>query len=212
MQNYVFPLNDMNVEAKKHQFHIAFCKLLRGLTTIYIAQCGIMGYSKDVAIADLITIKHDNILVPVNLSTKQFLKAYVKAHGIQVFPKPSIDSNLSDLINEVNGAPPVQAPAKEADAGAVQADGTEAAPHDQAEGAKEEEEGNQDNIDIEMMVLTANAEIIGGRSTVCCNIFDAIMKCVIEPIHFFHKQGLDNEELKRIKAALPLPRLSDTTP
>ena len=110
MQNYVFPLIDMNVESKKHQFHISFCKLLRGLTTIYIVQCGIMGYSKDVAIADLIIIKHDNILVPVNLSTKQFLKpvnlstkqflkTYVKAHGIPVFPKPAIDSNLSNLID-----------------------------------------------------------------------------------------------------------------
>ncbi len=74
MQNYVFPLKDLNVEAKKHQFHIAFCKLLPGLATVYIAQCEITGYSEDVAIADLITIKHDNILVPVNLNTKQFLK------------------------------------------------------------------------------------------------------------------------------------------
>jgi len=65
MQNDVFPLNDLNVEAKRHQFHIAFCKLLRGLATIYIAQCGITGYSEDVAIADLITIKNDTILVPV---------------------------------------------------------------------------------------------------------------------------------------------------
>jgi len=61
-----------------------------------------------------------------------------------------------------------------------------------------------------MMVLPTNAEIIGGRSTVCRNIFDAIMKCVIKQIHFFHKQRLDNEEAKRVKAALMLPRLSKT--
>ena len=61
-----------------------------------------------------------------------------------------------------------------------------------------------------MMVLPANTEIIDGRSTVCRNIFDAIMKCVIEPIHFFHKQRLDSELAKRIKAALTLPRLSET--
>jgi hypothetical protein len=144
MQNYVFPLNDLNVEAKKHQFHIAFCKLLHGFVTINIAQCGIPGYSKDVVIADLITIKHDNILVPVNLNTKQFLKTYFKAQGIQVFPKPSIDNNLSDLIDEISGAPPVQAPAKEVDAGANQAYGIEeAAPQDQAEESEEEEEGNK---------------------------------------------------------------------
>ena len=210
MQNYVFPLNDMNVEAKRHQFHIALCKLLHGLATIYIAQCGITGYSEDVAIADLITIKNDTILVPVNLNTKQFLKVYVKAHGIQVFPKPSINNNISNLIDEINGAPPVQANAEEADADANQADGVEGAPQDpQVWNLEEEEEGNQ-NDDAEMMELAANAEIIGGRSTVCRNIFDAIMRCVIKPIHAFHKQRLDNEEAKRIKAAITLPRLSDT--
>ena len=118
MQNYVFPVNDMNVEAKRHQFHIALCKLLRGLATIYIAQCGITGYSEDVAIADLITIKNDTILVPVNLNTKQFLKVYVKAHGIQVFPKPSINNNISNLIDEINGAGPVRADSAPEDAGA----------------------------------------------------------------------------------------------
>ena len=210
MQNYVFPVNDMNVEAKRHQFHIALCKLLRGLATIYIAQCGITGYSEDVAIADLITIKNDTILVPVNLNTKQFLKVYVKAHGIQVFPKPSINNNISNLIDEINGAPPVQANAEEADAVANQADGFEGAPQDpQVWNLEEEEEGNQNN-DAEMMELAANAEIIGGRSTVCRNIFDAIVRCVIEPIHTFHKQRVDNEEAKRIKAAITLPRLSET--
>ncbi len=67
MQKYVFPVNNLNVKAKKHQFYIAFCKLLRGLATIYIAQCGIMEYPKDVAIADLVTAKNDTILVPINM-------------------------------------------------------------------------------------------------------------------------------------------------
>jgi len=147
--------------------------------------------------------------VPVNLNTKQFLKAYLKAHGIQVFPKPSINNNLSNLIDEINRAPPVQANAEEADAGANHADGVEAAPQDQVEDLEEEEEGDQNN-NAEMMELAANAEIIGGKCTVCRNIFDAIMRCVIEPIHTFHKQRLDNEEAKRIKAAITLPRLSDT--
>ncbi len=90
IQNDIFLLNNLNVEAKKHQFHIAFCKLLCDVMTIYIAQCGIAGYSEDFAIADLIMVKNDNILVPVNLNTKQFLNAYVKAHGIQVFPSTKL--------------------------------------------------------------------------------------------------------------------------
>jgi hypothetical protein len=89
---------------------------------------------------------------------------------------------------------------KKRGAGTNQEDGVEeSAPQDQAEEPEEEEEVNQDNTDTEMMVLTANAEIIGGRSTVCRNIFDAIMKCVIQLIPSFHKQRLDNEEVKRIK-------------
>ncbi len=45
MQKYVFLVNDLNVKAKKHQFYIAFCKLLRGLATIYIVKCGINSLS-----------------------------------------------------------------------------------------------------------------------------------------------------------------------
>jgi hypothetical protein len=109
MQKYDFPVNDLNVEAKKHQFYIAFCKLLRGLMTISIAQCGIRGYPKDVTIADLVAAKNDTILVPINMNTKQFQKAYayIKAHGIQVFPKPTIDNDIANLIKEVNSAPPI---------------------------------------------------------------------------------------------------------
>jgi hypothetical protein len=83
-QKYVFPVNDLNVKAKKHQFYNTFCKLLCGLATIYNAQCGIRRYSKDAAITDLVTAKNDTILVPINMQTKQFLKAYVRVHGIQV--------------------------------------------------------------------------------------------------------------------------------
>ena len=207
MQNYVFPVNDLNVEAKKNQFYIAFCKLLRGLATIYIAQCGITGYPEDVAIADLIAAKSDTVLVPIGLNTKQFLKAYIKAHGIQVFPKPTIDNDIADLIDEINGAPRIDANADaDINQGEIVLIGEAALAQDQAEG--EEEARDQD--DAEMIQLTANAEIIGGRSTVCRNIFDAIVKCVIEPIQQFHKQRIDNEEAKRIKAAITLPRLSDT--
>jgi hypothetical protein len=80
MQNYIFPVNNLNDKAKKNQFYIAFCKLLHGLATIYIAQCEITGYPEDAAIADLIAAKNDTVFVLIGLNTKQFLKAYVKAH------------------------------------------------------------------------------------------------------------------------------------
>jgi hypothetical protein len=105
MQKYVFPVNDLNGKAKTHHFYITFCQLLRGLVPIFIAQCGIRGYSKDTAITNLVAAKNDTILVPINMNTKQFLKAYVKAHGIQVSPKPTIDNDIADLMDEFNGAP-----------------------------------------------------------------------------------------------------------
>jgi hypothetical protein len=197
MQKYVFPVKDLNVEAKKHQFYIAFCKLLCGLMTIYIAQCGIRGYPKDVAIADLVAAKNDTILVPINMNTKQFLKAYVKAHGIQVFTKLTIDIDIADLINKVNGAPPINAAAN-VDANQEE-NGEVAPPQDQAEGV---DDRNQDN---EMMKRTTNAKLIGSRVAVCHNIVDAIMKCVIKTIQLFCKQRLDNKEAKQMKAAIMLP-------
>jgi hypothetical protein len=33
--------------------------------------------TNDVAIADLVSAKNDTILVPINMNTKQFLKAYI---------------------------------------------------------------------------------------------------------------------------------------
>jgi hypothetical protein len=62
IQKYVLPVNDLNVKATKYQFYITFCKLLPGLATIYIAQCGITGYPKDVAIANLVEAKMTPLL------------------------------------------------------------------------------------------------------------------------------------------------------
>jgi hypothetical protein len=64
MQNFIFLLNDLNIEAKKHQFHVAFCKLTPSVATIYIAQCGHTGYTKNVAIADLIAEKNQHHSCP----------------------------------------------------------------------------------------------------------------------------------------------------
>jgi hypothetical protein len=63
MQNYIFLLNKLNNKAKKYQFHVTvtFRKLLCGMATIYIVQCGITGYPKDVAFADLIAAKTNTI-------------------------------------------------------------------------------------------------------------------------------------------------------
>ena len=58
-------------------------------------------------------------------------------------------------------------------------------PQDQAERA---DNRNQDNN--KLIELIANRELAGGRITVCRNIFDAIIKSVIELIQLFIRRGL----------------------
>ncbi len=88
------------------------------------------------------------------MNSKQFLKSYITVHGIQVFPKPNINNDIADLINKVNGAPPINAAAN-VDANQEES-GKAAPPQDQAEGAIDR------NQDDKMMELTANAKLIGG--------------------------------------------------
>jgi hypothetical protein len=188
MQNYIFKVNNLNVKAKKHQFHIAICKLLCGLATIYIAQCGIVNCPKEVAIANFIAAKNDTVLIPLNMDLKKFLKACMKAHGIQVFPKPTINNNNADLINEVNGTPQIDPPANDGDA----------APLDQAEGVAAEGAAADDKRtqDDEMIEATKNAKIVGGRAAITCHIFEATVKWIFEPIQLFHKPRLVFKEAK----------------
>ncbi len=155
-----------------------------------------------ITIADFIAAKNDTVLVPLNMDLKKFLKAYINAHGIQVFPKPTINNNIADIINEVNGTPQIDPPANDNDA----------APQDQAEGVAAEGVAADDERtqDDEMVEATKNAKIIGGRAAITCHIFEAAVKCIFEPIQLFHKTCLENKEAKQIKAAITLPRLSNT--
>jgi hypothetical protein len=185
MQNYIFKVNNLNVKAKKHQFHIAICKLLCGLATIYIAQCGIVNCPKEVAIANFIAAKNDTVLIPLNMDLKKFLKACMKAHGIQVFPKLTINNNIADLINEVNGTPRIDPPANDSNA----------APQDQVEGvaaegaAADDKRTQYDN----MIEATKNTAVVGGRAAITRHIFDTTVKCIFEPIQLFHKTCLENK-------------------
>jgi hypothetical protein len=61
-------------------------------------------------------------------------------------------------------------------------------------------------IDATNAVKTAT---IGGRAAVCRQIYEAIQKGTIKPIHKFHLQRNENEATKRIKAAFSLPRLNE---
>ncbi len=99
-----------------------------------------------------------------------------------MFPRPTIGNDIADLINKVNSAPPIDVAAN-VDA-KQEENGKAAPPQDQAEGVKDR------NQDDKMMELTANAKLIGSRVAVCRNIFDAIMKCVIEPLQLFTSKGL----------------------
>jgi hypothetical protein len=62
MKEYVLKANDMNVEAKRTQYHFAICKWMRGLAAAFIVQTGVTNYNKDVAVMDLIATHQDKIL------------------------------------------------------------------------------------------------------------------------------------------------------
>ncbi len=49
---------------------------------------------------------------------------------------------------------------------------------------------------------------IGGRTAVCCQIYNAVFTGTIEPIQKIHLQRKENKETKQIKAAFTLPRLN----
>ena len=209
-QEYVLKGNDLNLEAKKTRYNTAICKLIRGLTQVFIAQHNIYNYNKDVAVLDLIAGNQDNILVSIGIPLNKFLAAYKATHNLQRIPTPTINFNFHDELDQINGTPPLE---------------EEAAPHtDAADNANQalavvmynNDLGSQDDNDEEEqeMVDATNAvktAAVGERVAICRQIYDAFMNGTVEPICKFHLQRNENEVTKRIKASFTLPRLNEAT-
>jgi hypothetical protein len=100
-KEYLLKVSNLNVAAKKMQYHVAVCKWMQGLAhQAFTAQQGVKNYTKDVAIIDLITKHRDHILVPLGMTTKTFLAAYKAANNLQVIPSPTINLTSKNSLTK----------------------------------------------------------------------------------------------------------------
>ncbi len=145
---YVLKANDMNVEAKRTQFHFAICKWMRGLAAAFIAQTGVSSYNEDVAVIDLIAAHQDNVLGLFAIPLPTFLAAYKAANNLLGgIPSPTVNHNLDKEISHVNGTPRLKSAASEAVENAIVVGN--------AKGNDNDEEDNTDDDDA--MIDAANA-------------------------------------------------------
>jgi len=113
-------------------------------------------------------------------------------------PTPTVTYNFKDEINRINNTPRLET--------------TENAIAPLTAPANGEDTDIQDNgKNKQEMINTTNAvktAAIGGRTTICSLILDAINKGTIEPIQKYHLQCKENDKAKRIKAAFTSPHLN----
>ncbi len=131
------------------------------------------------------------------------------ANNLQVIPTPTVDFNFQTLLNEINGTP-LSPPGAEEEFNNTNV-GTIVVISPNNLGA----DGGIDNNDAHdsEMIDAANAinamAGIGGRPVICCLIYDAIHKGMINPILKFHQQCNENDKARRIKATFTSPCLSE---
>jgi hypothetical protein len=218
-QEYILKANDMNVEAKRSRYNATICKWIQRHVQAFIGQQNLYNYNKDVAMLDLIAGNQDDILVLLGIPLPKILAAYKVVHNLQGIPTPTIDFNLQDKLDQINGTAPLGAEegpsiAPPATGGPPTQDPSPA-PGDgelvvvigdyQQPTNQDDEEEEQMMVDLTNAVETA---AIGGRATVCRLIYNAVFKGTIESIWKFHSQCKENKETKQIKAAFTFPRLN----
>jgi hypothetical protein len=138
----------------------------------------------------------------------KFLAAYNATNNLQVIPAPTVDFNFQTLHNDINGTPHSHPGAGE------EFDNTNLgtiiviSPNNlgAAGGVDDDNAHDSEMIDAANAINTMAG--IGGRAVICCLIYDAIHKGMINPILKFHQQRNENDKARRIKAAFTSPRLS----
>jgi hypothetical protein len=191
-KEYVLKANNMNVEAKRTQYHFAICKWMRGLAAAFIAQTGVTNFNEDVEVMDLIATHQDKVLASLAIPLPTFLAAYKVANNLLGgIPSPTVTHNLEDRISRANGTPRLEAATGNAVDALTKGDNNDIPDNDKYDG---------EMVDAANAVKTA---AIGGWAHIGRLILEALNKGTIEPIGKFHLQRKENDETKRIKAALP---------
>jgi hypothetical protein len=109
---FVFPVQDLNVHAMRKRFQLSFCWLLSKAAKEFIALEGAEGYNNNVAVMDLFTMHGNEDAAPLKVIPHDLivLFKFKEAVGLTIFPLPTIEHSLTEIIDKVNGtAPPAEA-------------------------------------------------------------------------------------------------------
>jgi hypothetical protein len=106
---YVLPVQDLNVRVMRKRFQLSYCWLLSSAAKGFIAQVGAEGYDASVAIMDLLTMHGNDVAAPLNVTPHNFLVLFKEAARLTTIPTPTIDHSMTELINKINGTPPLGA-------------------------------------------------------------------------------------------------------
>jgi hypothetical protein len=90
-------------------FQLSYCWLLSLAAKQFIAQVGTEGYNKSVAVMDLLAMRSNDIAAPLNVTPHDFLVLCKGATGLTNIPTPTVDHSMTELINKINGTPPLEA-------------------------------------------------------------------------------------------------------
>ena len=105
VHDFVNPFNKMKSAVYLKRFHLAFCKLLREGTKVFMAQLNLIDYSPEEAIINLLATKpSDFFTTPLPTDTSSFLLLYKEANEVtSQLPLPTNnDAELSQIITNIN--------------------------------------------------------------------------------------------------------------
>jgi hypothetical protein len=110
---YVLPMQDLNVRAMRKRFQLSYCRLLSSAAKGFIAQVGAEGYNASIAIMDLLAMHGNDVAAPLNVTPHDFVVLFKEAAGLTTIPTPTVDHSMIELINKINGTPPLGARGQE---------------------------------------------------------------------------------------------------
>ena len=217
-RNYVIKAAELTLNAKKTKYQAAVCTYVRQLAMTFIAQYDTKNYTGDQAVMDVITHKHDEMLVPFKFTLKEFLILYKATNNLQVVPYPTVDLDTSDkiIIDAVNNvvAPPPPAPypppprTPSTSTALVVVTPQTAEDHlrgipDSTFATSTEDEDNE-----AMEGNNPSDGITGGKHHIARLTYNAFVTTILHPMQDYFDQRGTNDEMKRIKTTLTPPSLT----
>ncbi len=111
--HYVLPVQDLNVRVMRKRFQLSYCRLLSSAAKGFIAQVRAKGYNASVTIMDLLAMHGNDVAAPLNVTPHDFLILFKEAAGLTTIPTPTVDHSMTELIDKINGTPPLGARGQE---------------------------------------------------------------------------------------------------